>query len=318
MMEQRIGVAAMGGDSARVVARIEDLERRGIAAAWLTGGGAGPDSMTIFAAAAARTEKILLGTSIVPTYPRHPITTVQQAQVIDQLAPGRFRLGLGPSHKVSIEPTYGIPHQAPLTNLREYIQVVKSLLWRGEVDFDGQQYHAHARLPGAPAPGVPVLASALRRRSFRLCGEVADGAISWVCPGVYLRDVALPAMIEGARLAGRETPPLIAHAPVCVHENVAEVREAARQQLANYPRSPFYQQMFADSGFPEAFESVWSDAMIDAVVCYGSEEQVAARLRELFSWGATEILAHPVTAGPDAAASMERTLNLLAEVGRGR
>jgi F420-dependent oxidoreductase-like protein len=316
MADQRIGVAAMGGDANRVIARIEELERLGISGAWLTGGGAGPDSMTIFAAAAARTENILLGTSIVPTYPRHPITTAQQVQVIDQLAPGRFRLGLGPSHKVSIEPTYGIPHRAPLTNLREYIQVVQALLREGEVDFDGSQYHAHARLPGASAPNVPVMASALRQKSFELCGEVADGAISWVCPGVYLRDVALPAMAEGARRAGRETPPLIAHAPVCVHENAAEVREATQQQLANYPRSPFYQQMFADSGYPEAFENVWSEGMVEAVVFHGTEEQVAGRIKELLSWGATEVMAHPITAGPDPEASMSRTLNLIAEVGR--
>ena len=317
MAEKRIGVAAMGGDSRAVVARIQELESLGIAAAWLTSGGAGPDALTTFAAAAATTENILLGTSIIPTYPRHPIVAVQQTQVVAQLAPGRFRLGLGPSHKVSIEPMFGIDHVAPLTNLREYIQVVRSLLGEGQVDFDGSQYHSHAALPGAAAPEVPIMASALRRRSFRLCGEVADGAISWVCPGQYLRDVALPAMREGAERAGREVPPLVAHAPVCVHDNPEEVKEAARQQLANYPRSPFYQEMFAASGHPEARDGVWSDGMLEDVVFMGSEEDVAGRLRELFDWGATEILAHPVTAGGDPQASLNRSLNLIAAVGQG-
>ena len=317
MAERRIGVAAMGGDSRAVVARIQELESLGIAAAWLTSGGAGPDALTTFAAAAATTERILLGTSIIPTYPRHPIVAVQQTQVIAQLAPGRFRLGLGPSHKVSIEPMFGIEHHAPLTNLREYIQVVKTLLGEGRVDFDGKQYHGHAALPGAAAPDVPVMASALRRRSFRLCGEVADGAISWVCPGQYLRDVGLPAMQEGAARADRPVPPLIAHVPVCVHDNPDEVRDAARQQLSNYPRSPFYQEMFAASGHPEARDGVWSDGMLEDVVFSGSEEDVAGRLRELFEWGATEILAHPVTAGGDSQASMNRNLNLIATVTQG-
>ena len=317
MAEKRIGVAAMGGDSRAVVARIQELESLGIAAAWLTSGGAGPDALTIFAAAAATTERILLGTSIIPTYPRHPIVAVQQTQVVAQLAPGRFRLGLGPSHKVSIEPMFGIEHHAPLTNLREYIQVVKTLLGEGRVDFDGKQYHGHAALPGAAAPDVPVMASALRRRSFRLCGEVADGAISWVCPGQYLRDVGLPAMQEGADRADRPVPPLIAHVPVCVHDNPDEVREASRQQLSNYPRSPFYQEMFAASGHPEARDGVWSDGMLEDVVFSGSEEDVAGRLRELFDWGATEILAHPVTAGGDSQASMNRNLNLIAAVTQG-
>ena len=317
MAEKRIGVAAMGGDSRAVVARIQRLEELGIAAAWLTSGGAGPDALTTFAAAAAVTDRILMGTSIIPTYPRHPIVAVAQTQVVAQLAPGRFRLGLGPSHKVSIEPMFGIEHNAPLTNLREYIQVVKELLWQGQVDYDGTQYHGHGSLPGAPAPDVPVMASALRRRSFRLCGEVADGAISWVCPGQYLRDVALPEMQRGAAIGGRDVPPLIAHAPVCVHDNPDEVREAARAQLANYPRSPFYQEMFAASGHPEARESAWSDGMIEDVVLSGDEETVAGRLRELFDWGATEILAHPITAGSDASASMDRSLNLIATVGQG-
>ncbi len=316
MARKRIGVAAMGGDSRDVLARIEDLESRGIGAAWLTTGGAGIDGITLFAAAAARTENILLGTCITPTYPRHPITTVQQVQVVAQLAPGRFRLGLGPSHKVSIEPTYGIEHTTPLTNLKEYIQVCKSLLWDGEVDFEGTQYHAHARLANDPIPDVPVMASALRRRSFEACGEVADGAISWVCPGTYLRDVALPAMRRGAERAGRPTPPLVAHAPVCVHENADEARAASREQLSNYPRTPFYQQMFADSGHPEAFSSEWSDGMIDDVVFMGSEEQVADRLRDLFAMGATEIIAHPILAGADREASANRALEAIAAVGR--
>ena len=306
----------MGGDSNAIVSRIEEMERLGISAAWLTTGGAGPDGITLFAAAAACTESILFGTCITPTYPRHPITTVQQAEVVAQLAPGRFRLGLGPSHKVSIESTYGIEFKAPLTNLKEYIEVVKSLLWKGEVDFDGTQYNAHMRLPGKPIPDVPVMASALRRRSFEVCGEVADGAISWVCPGTYLRDVALPAMQEGAKNAGRDTPPLIAHAPVSVHDRPDEARAAAKEQLAMYPRSPFYQQMFVASGHPEATNGEWSDGMVDDVVFIGDEEQVANRLRELLSWGATEIIAHPVLAGQDREASLRRTLELVAAVDR--
>lgn len=313
---KHIGVAVMGGDSGAVVKRIQDVERMGISAAWLTTGGAGLDGITLFAAAAAKTERVLMGTCITPTYPRHPITTVQQVQVVAQLAPGRFRLGLGPSHKVSIEPTYGFKYDAPLTNLREYIQVVKSLLWQGSVDFDGKQYHAHARLGGAPIPNVPVMASALRARSFEVCGEVADGAISWVCPGKYLRDVALPAMKAGAAKAGRQTPALVAHAPVIVHNNLAEARAAAREQLGTYPRSPFYQQMFVDSGHPEARQGAWSDAMLDDVVLMGDEETVANKLRQLVDWGATEIIAHPVMAGANRDASWRRTLEVVAAVDR--
>ncbi|MBI2166215.1 MAG: LLM class flavin-dependent oxidoreductase [Chloroflexi bacterium] len=315
MAQKRIGVAAMGGDSRAVLDRIILLERMGIPAAWLTTGGTMPDGITLFAAAAARTERILLGTCITPTWPRHPLVTVQQTQVVAHLAPGRFRLGVGPSHKASMEQLYGFKYHTPLTHLREYIHIVKKLLHEGAVDFDGKHFHAHAKL-ATPLPDIPIMASALRSKSYELCGELADGAISWVCPGAYLRDVALPAMVTGARKAGRPTPPLIVHAPVCVHDSLQEAHAAAREQLGNYPRSFLYQQMFVAAGFPEATEGSWSDRMLDAVVLAGNEQKVGARLRQLFDWGATEIIAHPIGAGRDARASIQRTLELVAAVSR--
>ncbi|MBI3325736.1 MAG: LLM class flavin-dependent oxidoreductase [Nitrospinae bacterium] len=312
MSEQMIGVAVSAPESAGVLANIEKAERLGIPAAWLTTGGSGLDALTLFAAAAARTERMRLGTSIIPTFPRHPVVVVQQVQVLAQLAPGRFRLGLGPSHRPTIEATFGIDFRAPLGHLREYVQIVKTLLQRGAVNFDGRYYKAHAQIR-TPVE-VPVMASALRRKSFELCGAEADGAISWVCPGVYLRDVALPAMRTAAEQAGRPVPPLIAHAPVCVHDKPDEIRTAAREQLANYVRLPFYVQMFVDAGFPEAAQGTWSDAMLDAVLLSGEESRVAERLRELFSFGATEVLVSPLAAGSDRTGSLDRTLQLVAEV----
>lgn len=314
MDQKLIGVAVSAPDSSGVVAGIEQAEQLGIPAAWLTTGGVGLDALTLFAAAAVRTSRIRLGTSITPTFPRHPLVVVQQVQVLAQLAPGRFRLGLGPSHRPTMERTFGVDFRAPLGHLREYVQIIKTILQRGAVDFDGRYYRAHGQIR-TPVE-VPVMASALQQKSFELCGEVADGAISWVCPGVYLRDVALPAMRAGAERAGRSVPPLLAHAPVCVHGKPDEIRAAAQQQLANYVRLPFYVQMLTAAGFPEASSGTWSEAMIEAVVLSGEESRVAERLQELFAFGATEILVSPLAAGSDRAASLERTLRLVAEVAK--
>ena len=311
MARKIIGVAVRGGDSIAVLEGVERAEELGIHAAWLTTGGAGPDPLTVLAGAAVRTSRILLGTAIVPTFPRHPVAMAQQVQVVAHLAPGRFRLGVGPSHRPIMEEIFGVDFRAPLGHLREYLRVLKSLLGEGSVDFDGRYYSAHARID-SPVD-VPVMASALQPRSFQVCGAEADGAISWICPGVYLRDVALPAMREGAEEAGRPTPPLIAHAPVCVHDSVEEVRAAVREQVTN-TRLTFYQRMMAAAGFPEAAEGGWSDAMIDATVISGGESRVAERLNEMFSLGATEVLASPVLAGDGRAASLERTLRLLGQV----
>ncbi|MEX0762957.1 MAG: LLM class flavin-dependent oxidoreductase [Dehalococcoidia bacterium] len=311
MGDFRIGVAAGGGSGAEVVQRIERLEDLGVTAAWLTTAGAGPDGPTILSAAAARTERILLGTSIVPTWPRHPVVQVQQAQVIASLAPGRFRLGIGPSHKRIIERVYGIPFDSPMEHFREYFEVVKTLLQEGRVDFDGATYKAHASIPEA-LPNVPVMASALQRGSYEFSGAHADGAISWMCPLPYLRDVALPAMQEGARDAGRQAPPLIAHIPATVYADADEVRESSQRQFGNYVRLPFYNRMFAASGYPEAGETQqWSARMVDEIVAYGSEERVAERISEAFNWGASEVLVTILEVGADPRETWERTAALL-------
>ena len=309
MPDKLVGAAVRGSTIAEVQANIARAEELGVHAVWMTTGGASLDSLTCFAASAAATTNIKLGTSIIPTYPRHPLVVAQQAQVVAQLAPGRLRLGVGPSHRPTIE-SMGIDFHAPLGHLREYIQILKGILQTGSVDFQGKHYSAKASIPGPL--NVQVMGSALRTGSFELCGAGADGAISWICPGVYLRDAALPAMEKGAMEAGRPVPPLIAHAPVCVHDNPDEVRAAVREQFG-HPGLPFYQNMLIASGYPEASEGQWSDAMIDGVVILGDEETCAQRIQGLFEMGATEILASPVTAGADRAASLDRTMRLLGQ-----
>src|SRR5690606_288266 len=102
---------------------------------------------------------------------------------------------------------------------------------------DGKRIKARATI-GGPT-GVKVMASALRANGFRLAGELADGAISWVCPLPYLRDVAVPALREGAAKAGREAPPLIAHVPVIVSDSRETVYEGARFLVGRYPTIPY-------------------------------------------------------------------------------
>ena len=311
MADKLIGVAVGGTKISEVQSAIEGAEKVGVQAAWMTSGGTRLDSITSFAVAAPRTHSIKFGTSIVPTMPRHPLVLVQQVQVVAQLAPGRFRLGIGPSHRPAMR-AMGIEMPSPLGHLRDYLRILKALLQTGRVDYDGEYFQAHESIP--EPVDVPVMASALKTGSYELCGAEADGAISWVCPGTYLRDVALPAMKKGAEAAGRPVPPLIAHVPVCVHDNIEEVRSAFREQFAMYPTRPFYRRMLVAAGYPEAVDATWSDAMIDGLVIHGDETKTAEGLQRLLSFGATELLVSPVLAGADQAASWDRTLNLLGQV----
>lgn len=311
MKQMTIGVHAVGPTAGVVVERIAFAEVQGIECAWMVSTPVSADPLVIFGAAAMRTQRIRLGTSVIPTFPRHPLVLIQQAMGVDDLAPGRLRLGVGPSHKPPMEGMYGIPFEKPQEHLREYLTVLRKALHEGQVNWQGKRIVAHTKI-GKPRQ-VPVLASALRPNGFRLCGELSDGAISWMCPLPYLRDVAAPALAEGARAAGRPTPPLIGHVPVVVSEDVAAVREATRKQVGFYPSIPYYSQMLQDAGFPEAKEGQLSDRMIDALVVHGTAEQVKARLRTLPSYGVNELLAMMIEPKNDAQA-FERTVQVLGEL----
>ncbi len=193
-MTLNAGLVIPRGSATALVTRVKEAERRGVPTAWTTVGGPTADPVTAYAAAAAATDRIGLGTAVVPTYPRHPVTLAAQAIAIDDLAPGRVRLGVGPSHKPIIEGSYGLPMGKPLAHLREYVTVLRTLLWEGSVDFSGDYFTVKTALPAdVTPPKVPVPISALRPNAFRLAGEIADGAISWVTPVDYLTQTALPA-----------------------------------------------------------------------------------------------------------------------------
>ena len=168
MAQQRIGVVVTAGDSNTALRAVEDLENRGIAAAWMTSGSTGGgDSIGVFTAAAPRNQGTMFGTAITQTYPRHPIAVAQQVLTLAQLAPGRFRLGLGTSGQGGVEQTLGISFRAPLAHLREYVHILKGLLQEGSVDYSGRYYEAHTNMPSVD---VPVMAAALGEARSRCAG----------------------------------------------------------------------------------------------------------------------------------------------------
>jgi F420-dependent oxidoreductase-like protein len=297
----RAGLAVRSPNAAATLAAIVRAEEQGLPAVWSTVGGTNPDAVSLFAAAAARTNAIRLGTAIVPTYPRHPIMLASQALVLEALAPGRIRLGIGPSHRPTIEGMFGIRMGKPLEHLREYMAVLRGLLWEGSADVQGTYFTVKAALPaGVTPPKTPLPISALRAGAFRLAGEIADGAISWVCPIPYLVNTARPAMVEGARAAGRATPPLIGHVPVALSTNKDAVRAAARPQLANYGRLPFYAGMFKDAGFPVGEGGAMTEALLDELVVSGTPDEVAARLHQIQDAGVDELLVMRVPVADEA------------------
>jgi alkanesulfonate monooxygenase SsuD/methylene tetrahydromethanopterin reductase-like flavin-dependent oxidoreductase (luciferase family) len=127
---ERLGLVVDGSNAAAAVKTIVSAEAARVRQVWMTQPPFCPDVMTTFAAAAAKTSTICMGTSIVPTYPRHPLVLAQQALSLHDLAPGRFCLGIGPSHRFIIEDCYGLHHKTPLAHLQEYVKVLRDALGR--------------------------------------------------------------------------------------------------------------------------------------------------------------------------------------------
>lgn len=306
---RRVGVVVnrVAGVDA-VLRSAREVERLGYGAAWLTNGGP-EDCMPLLAALACSTKGLRLGTSVVQTYPRHPAVLANEANVVDQLAPGRLRLGIGPSH-AAVMAALGIPYKAPLGHLREYLEVLHRAFAGQRVDFEGEHYRARLGL-GRPVE-VPVMVGALQPATFRLAGRSGDGAVTWLCPAGYLRSVGLPTMTEAAESAGRPRPALIAHLTVCVHDRPEEVRRAVREGIPNIA-FPSYQRVLVSSGLDQAAAGVWTDALIDHVVAWGPVGSVAERILDLFAAGADEVLLRPLGAGSDPEAVITHTLAALAE-----
>ena len=310
-IRERVGLSIhviAGVDAPTLVDLIVQAEEAGVRQVWATQGGASTDLLTAYAAAFQRTGEIRLGTSIVPIYPRHPLALAQQAATAAGLGPGRLRLGIGTSHRPSIEGVYGMKMEEPLEYLKEYVEVVHAALWDGSVNHQGRFFTAKVKM-NHPQP-VPVLIAALGEKAFRLAGQISDGAISWNVPARHLLDVAMPALREGAKSAGRETPPLVAHIPVVLSEDAAVARAAAKKALSVYARLPFYYNMWSAAGYPLEADGSVSDDLVDNLVVMGDEAVVAARLNELLDSGLDELLLNGLPAG-DAAAERTRLIRFI-------
>ncbi len=287
-LRERVGLAIAATDAASTVARIREAEQAGVRQVWMTQSPGTLDTLTIFAVAATQTTHVRLGTAIVPDYPRHPLVMAQQAATINALAPGRLRLGVGPSHRHIIVDMYGLEMPSPLAYLREYVEVLRQGLWEGRVNHTGRFFKVAASLPRPER--VPLLISALGEKAFRLAGEISDGAISWVTPVPYLLDTGLPALRAGAEAQGRPVPPLVAHIPVAMSTDEAAVQAAARSRIAYYAKAPFYAHMFASAGFPVSDDGGGLPALLKELVVSGDQAQVEQRLRELLASGLDELL----------------------------
>jgi alkanesulfonate monooxygenase SsuD/methylene tetrahydromethanopterin reductase-like flavin-dependent oxidoreductase (luciferase family) len=278
MPRAKIGFGFFPSGLPAAVDLVGRAERAGVDTAWMVMPPLGGDTPTTAAAVLARTERIAVGTSIVPAFSRHPLTLAAQAITLDELAPGRFRLGVGTGNLAVLAGGFGTPVARPASRIREYVEIVRTAITTGEAHLDGEFYTVDAVLPHAA--DVEVGLAALGPRMFEVAGEVADVAMSWTVPVGHLDAVARPAVARGAAAAGRPAPPVITHVPVVLGADRAEVLAEGRRSLRPFTANAQYRAMFAAAGLPVE-DGVPTDALVAALVVGGDATAVTDRLGQL-------------------------------------
>lgn len=296
----KLGVFFGGsGDLENLVTTAVTAEEQGFDAMWY-GQVFGPDVMTAVALAGQRTSRIEFGTSVVPTYPRHPHVMAQQALTVQAATGGRFSLGIGLSHHMVVQGMWGMSYDRPAVHMREYVTIVKSLYESGRADFSGEFFNVHVNLEAAQTP-PPVLVAALAPVMLKVAGSLADGTITWMTGPKTLETHITPRLSKAAQEAGRAAPRVVAALPVAVWDDVQEAREKAARSFAVYGTLPNYRRMLDIEGVSGPAD----------IAITGSEAEVERQIRAVAATGATDFVAAEFPVGDDAKASLGRTRDLL-------
>lgn len=283
----RIGI--FGGTAAHRVGGIDDLvanvreaAQQGFSTYWL------PqvfsiDALTALAVVGHEVPDIELGTSVVPTYPRHPMMLASQALTVQSASNGRLALGIGLSHQFVIEQMFGYSFEKPVRHMREYLTVLRALLHERAVQFKGESVMANGTADIAPeVPAPPILVAALGTQMLRVTGQLAEGTITWMTGPATLAEHTVPTLKSATAEAGRpDAFRVVAGFPVCVTDDDNAARERAATVFAIYGQLPSYRAMLDREGAGGPAD----------VALVGDEKTVGAEIERLAETGITDFLA---------------------------
>ena len=297
-MKIGIFIGSMGASSGLEgqVQQAVDAENDGFDSFW-SAQVAGVDELTLFALAGQRTERIRMGTAVVPTFPRHPVMLAQQALTANAATGGRIDLGIGLSHRPTVEERWGLPFERPAQHMSEYLSVLRSLVDDGGARFEGEVFRVNADIDVPSAESFPILVAALAPRMLRIAGRQAEGTVTWMVGPRTLRTHVVPRISAAASDAGRPAPRVCVGLPIAVTDDPVGARLRAAEHFGRYGLLPSYRRMLD-------IEGVESPADIAVV---GSEDEVTEQLNVVAEAGATELLASIFPHGDDEEASVART-----------
>ena len=288
-----------------LVDRAVAAEQAGFDSVWLPQVGT-IDALMVLALAGRSTSRIELGTAVVPTYPRHPTVMAAQALTVQDATDNRLALGVGLSHRFMIENSLGLDYSRPIPHTRDYLSILNGLLGGERVIHKGTEYQVNAQVSVEGAKVPPVLVAALGPAMLRLCGQLADGTITWMGGIEYLRDIAIPTMSAAAEAAGRAAPRFVAMVPVLLADNPDDGRATINEAFRMYGQIPSYRATLDRGGA----------AMPADVAVVGNAAAIAHGVRAYAEIGVTDFAAVvPATSPSVAQATMEILANLPAGLG---
>ena len=178
---------------------------------WRHTGGHAPYSFAWMGAAGARTQRIVIGTSVVtPTFRYHPSIVAQAMGTLGAMFPGRIILGVGTGESLNEVPAIGIKwpgFKERFGRLRESIVLMRKLWTEELVSFEGEYFRTErATIYDRPDEPVPIYVAAAGPSAAALAGEIGDGFIctSGKAPELY-RETLLPNVASGLQASARAT-----------------------------------------------------------------------------------------------------------------
>jgi len=304
---------------------IVEMEKAGLDVVWVPEAYSF-DGVSAMGYIAAKTEKVIIASGILNIYSRTPSLMAMTAAGIDALSEGRCMLGLGASGPQVIEGFHGVPYDAPMTRIREVVEICRQVWKREEkLSYDGKKYHIP--LPQGEGTGlgkplkiinhpyreeIPIALATLGEKSVEMTAELAD---AWL-PAFFMAEGATAVWGEALKRGNAKRDPgrapldIYAGGAVAIGEGLESYRDMSRSGIALYvggmgaKEKNFYNQVFRKYGYEKEAELIQDlylsgrkseaeaaipDSYLEATSLVGPEGFVKDRLQALKEHGVTSL-----------------------------
>jgi len=265
-----------------LVGNVATLRDEGFRRVWMAQLPYDADLPTVLGIVFREVDGIEIGSGVIPIQVQHPLQLAQRALTLSLISGGRFKLGVGMSHRMIVEGMWGASWDKPVRQMREYLDGLQPVLDGQPADAAGEFWTARGSLQ-IPAPAPEVYIAALGPQMLRLAGRRTKGTLTWMTGPKTLAEHVVPTLREAAAEAGRAATDVwvAASLPISVTDDVDAARRQAAEEFAVYGTLPSYRAMLDREGYagPE-----------DAAII-GDEQTVSQRLDELSAAGVDEFTA---------------------------